>query len=53
VNRGKGLKGSSRIRNVMMSGGEIRMGAERVMGKIRRVMMREGILMNERCGDEA
>jgi hypothetical protein len=53
VNRGKGLKGSSRIRRVMMIGGDMRMGDERVIGKIRRVMMREGILLNERCGNEA
>jgi hypothetical protein len=52
VNRGKDLKGSSRIRKVMMIGGEIRMGDERVRGKIRRVMMREGILLNESCGNE-
>jgi hypothetical protein len=37
----------------MIRGGEIRMGDERVMGKIRRVMVREGILVNESCGNEA
>jgi hypothetical protein len=36
----------------MMIGGDMRMGDESVRGKIRRVMMREGILMNERCGNE-
>jgi hypothetical protein len=35
-----------------MIGGEIRMGEESVKGKIRRVMVSEGILVNERCGDE-
>jgi hypothetical protein len=37
----------------MMIGGEMKMGEESVRGKIRRVRVREGILMNESCGNEA
>jgi hypothetical protein len=52
VNRGKDLKGSSWIQMIRVIGGEIRMGIDGAKGKIRRMMVSERILMNERCGDE-